>query len=327
MRPSLAARRCRSWVVGAFALLLACGGGRERARVEPAALPLPGGGDGAAAARASGETADRADREAVADDPHAGAGAHALGDDTALSALVRARGLALCRDGPLVTIDDSRPLDCTALSARGVRAGAAPLEAVAADLEVEGQIWSVLAVEGAGERRVGTLASGWAPGVGGHSVEGETTLEARDLMRGGAPEIVATFSGVAGDSDMGRCDHVGREVALVVICSIDSGALACASFPTRALRTEDHAPCGDVDDVDGDGDRDERLWGEVAVHRRAGFELTLAFGDGTLTLTPSPGPRTAERAPVLGTVRVAALLARADLAWPTAVAPMELRAR
>lgn len=256
-----------------------------------------------------------------------GALARSAPPDPTFGDLVRTEGARLCAAGPLVDLGPDWALACDELTARSARAGEAPLEALVVDFIAGGQIWSVLAVRGAGETRVATLASGWAPGVGGHSAEGATSVEARDLVPGGAPEIVATFSGVAGDSDMGSCDHVGFEVTVHVLCSVDSGALACVSFPSRSMHVEEHTLCGDVSDADGDGDREEPLRGEVETRRRRGFELAVELSEGAVRLTPTPEWPASEEPPVSGVVPIAELFGRAGMAWTASSTPVRVLAR
>lgn len=239
-------------------------------------------------------------------------------DDLAMD--LRAYAETLCQAGPDIVVGESAPGPCDAVDAR--LAGDGSLRAAVADVRLGGQLWSVLAVQGAGEHLVGTLASGWSPGVGAHSTEGSTTIEERDLVAGGASEIVATFAGIAGDSDMGSCDFTGYEAEVRVVCSVDSGTLRCVAFTTRSVHVEEHTLCGDVLDADGDGDREEPLTGEVAFERRTGFDLAFAIDADRVTLTPTPAWASTEAPPLAaGTLTVTQLFGRADLVWPAHYEP------
>lgn len=232
-----------------------------------------------------------------------------------LEEALRAHAEALCESGPTIELEGSPAGPCDGVEVSS--AGEAPLEATIADVTLGGQLWSVLAVRTGDQTLFGALASGWSPGVGGHSVEGTSTVEAIDLLSGGAPEIHARFSGVAGDSDMGSCDHRGRETEVHVLCSVDGGALRCVAVESTSLRTREHTLCNGSAPDDG-----EPVPDELEIHVREGYALTVGLRSDVVTFTPTPGDTVTP--PITGDVAAADLVARDDLAWPAHFETVEL---
>lgn len=219
---------------------------------------------------------------------------------------------------------------CDDIQVRIERAGESTgIEAAAISLSVQvpaggEQLETALAVRGAGALLVGRTAEGYSPGIAGMSASCQLTLELRDVLPGGSPELLATHMGEAHDSDMGTCDERGYYQGGRIACSIDDGTLRCIALPTSSVSFEDHTPCNDTWDADGDDDYDEELAGDEAVHTEEGYSLVLTLESGRAVFARRPDSRATGVPPLIGERTILDLLRRSDLAWPGTMRPVEL---
>ncbi len=229
---------------------------------------------------------------------------------------------ALCQRGGIGF--EAGEMDCGELSHRveTVRtSGEHPIEAalisVSASTPAGGEeAWSVLVVRSGSETQVVELAAVYSPGAFGMSAEIDATIAASDLVPGAGTELLVTLSARAHDSDMGVCDYYETDESASIVCSTDDGTLRCAAFPTVSTDTYTHEPCQDSFDADHDDDYDEPLEGDEANIEEHGYEVSVALNAGQATFARAPGSHGEEVPPLLGSFEVAALLTRADLAWP-----------
>lgn len=198
--------------------------------------------------------------------------------------------------------------------------GPTPIDALVLTYDVESdegeQIFALLVVRSADRVLSARLGSAYSPGVGGVSVELVVTPEVRDAIPGGSSELVVTVRDTLGDSDMGTCDYFESVREDTVVCSTDTGSLACISLSTADARLQDHEPCSDTFDEDGDGDYDEILATEEAVHTVDGYQLTITFGDGHVVLARASEDGGDAAPPMLGELTLLSLFGLHGLAWP-----------
>ena len=163
------------------------------------------------------------------------------------------------------------------------------------------QLIEALVVSGAGERRVALLGQAFNAGVAISTTDLHVHLALEDVVPGGQPELVAHLDELGGSvADGSEC---WGEAGHLLLCSVDTGALACVAVHVRSI----YGAAGDDDEVVTEG-----------------YCRVARFEGGRVGFEPCTDVTSSNTAAFIeGTHELRALLARGDLAWPDTWSPME----
>jgi hypothetical protein len=162
------------------------------------------------------------------------------------------------------------------------------------------QVVEALVVTGGGARRVALLGQSYNAGVAISTTDLHFQMELTDVLPGGQPELVARVGAFGGSVAEGS-ESWGDEGVLLV-CSIDEGALACFSVPVRSTYGESV-------------EEDETV--------TEGYCREATFEGGRVSFSACSDPTSTSPAFIDGTHELRALLSRGELRWPDTWTPLE----
>jgi hypothetical protein len=167
------------------------------------------------------------------------------------------------------------------------------------------QLVEALVVRGAGAQGVALLAQSYDAGAAESSTSLDFDGRFEDVISGGAPELLVELRAWGGSQGY---TEVWGESRVVIVCSVDTGALACFALPTAEMGGE----------VGG-----ERMEDEPSLELE-GWCRVPAIADDRIRFEACTGDDDAPGAPFIeGTHELRALLGRGDLAWPATWTPLE----